>query len=237
MVRALPPARPAAGNRGQPQAGGGNGFRSAGECPRRRRCRGGVRTLPRSLFGPTGQEFQTRGADATLPPAIRAARPARRGAGEGRGAEQIPRRFPIPPRQRGSRRVPAGRWRAGLRGCAGSHRPARALFTGELRRAHMEVTAPTPISRERPAAAVQTARRGEHGGARRARGTATPPPAARSGRPSAPREACGGRGRRAPRSGGWRLHGGTRGAEGPVLAGPQHPWATGASASRDIKLR
>ncbi|CAN8220236.1 unnamed protein product [Coccothraustes coccothraustes] len=111
-----------------------------------------------------GRNFKPRGTGATFPPAIRAASPARRGAGEGRGAEQIPRRSPIPPRQRRSRRVPAGRRRAGLRECAGSHRPARALFTAERRRAHMEVTAPTPISRERPAAAVQTARRGGSAG-------------------------------------------------------------------------
>lgn len=96
MVRALPPARPAAGRGGETRAGGGNGVRSAGERPRRGRCRGGVRTLPRSLFGPAGQEFQTprSGRD---PPARNPGRPSRSaGRGRGKGRRADPTALPDP---------------------------------------------------------------------------------------------------------------------------------------------
>lgn len=240
-MRALPPARPAAGTAGETQAGGASGVRPAGERPRVRRCRGGVRTLPRSLFSPAGQEFQTprSGRD---PPARNPGRPSRSaGCGRGKRSRADARALPAPAE---AARVAAGRRRAGLRGCAGSHRPARALFTGERRRAHMEVTAPTPISRERPAAAVPTARRGggESGGSeagtrqrhalsRRAlRPPAAPPAPFRALSPAGARPAGGGAGARRAMA----VGGGARGPEGsegpwPGRAGPAPPQCPGGT--------
>lgn len=239
MVRALPPARSA----GRPRAKDGRHRQRVGTGSAPRASAHGVGgagersgRYPALCLARRGRNFKPRAAGATLLPAIRAARPARRGAGEGKGAEQIPQRSPIPPRQRRSRRVPAGRRRAGLRGCAGSHRPARALFTGERRRAHMEVTAPTPISRERPAAAVQTTRRGGSGGGGSEAGARhhhAPSRRAPSPSLSAPRPVPGRREARGGSGGGRRrLHGSTRGAEGcegpaPAAGGRAAPGVRG----------
>lgn len=203
-----------------------------------------------------GRNFKPRGPGATLPPAIRAARPTRWGAGEGRGAKQMPQRSPIPPRQRESRRVPAGSGGpAAVRATGMRRQPSPGpgtVYRGAPPRSHGGHGANADLARVpgRGRADNTEDGGGGWGGARRARGT-TPPPAARSVQPTAPpappralcpagaRPAGGGAGARRG-SGRWRLHGGTRRVEGceglvPPLAGgaaPQHPWATGTALPR-----
>lgn len=118
-MRALPPARPAAGEGGETREAAGNAVRSAGERPRRERFRAGVRRLPRSLFGPTRQEFQTprTGRD---PPARNPGRPSRSvGCGRRKGSQADPTALPDPAEA--------------ARSAAGSGRPAAGRAT-EMRR-------------------------------------------------------------------------------------------------------
>lgn len=188
--------RPAAGEGWETQARSGNGVRSAGERPRRGRCRRAVWTLPRSLFGPTGQEFQTprSGRD---PPARNPGRPSRSaGCGRRKGSRADPTALPDPAN---AAQIAAGR--GGSRRAGGGQgygdapeaitRPghclpgsAAALTWRSRRQRRSRESARPPPCRQHGGAGAGA------GAARRARGTTTPPPAALPAPPSPPRALC-----------------------------------------------